>query len=231
MLEGPDRVLGIHGHMNMLLFLFWSSFVIALSGAMIPGPVLTATVSEVMKRGFIAGPLIVLGHGLLEIVLLVMLVGGMGDWLLLPQTRSILGYVGGAILMVMGAHMIFTARSAAVQAQETTASAPPPLHGPVLAGMLTTLSNPYFYIWWATIGLGYAAFSLEQGRLGLAVFFSGHILADLAWYALIAFGVASGRRVCPPPVYRLILSACGLVLIGLGFWFVRYGAVTAGLLT
>lgn len=209
--------------MSMLLFLFWSSFVIGLSGAMMPGPVLTATVSEVMKRGFIAGPLIVLGHGLLEIGVLALLVTGLGDWLTLPLTRAVLGYVGGALLIGMGAHMLVTTRAAAEKAERQTAGAPAPLHGPVLAGALTTLSNPYFYVWWATIGLGYASFSLDHGRIGLVAFYGGHILSDLAWYALIAFGVASGRRVCPPAVYRLVLSACGLALVALGVWFIRYG--------
>ncbi len=211
--------------MNMLLFLFWSSFVIGLSGAMMPGPVLTATVSEVMKRGFIAGPLIVLGHGLLEVGLLALLVTGLGDWLMLPITRAMLGYVGGALLLAMGLHMILTARRAAAEAQAKTESAPMPLHGPVLAGVLTTLSNPYFYVWWGTIGMGYAAISLEHGRSGLVAFYSGHIVSDLAWYSLVAFGVASGRRVCPPRVYKTILHLCGLALIALGVWFIRFGMV------
>ena len=214
--------------MSILLFLFWSSFVIGLSGAMMPGPVLTATVSEVMKRGFMAGPLIVLGHGVLEIGVLALLVTGLGDWLALPLTRSLLGYVGGSLLLLMGAHMVCTARRAVEAALQKTRSAPPPLHGPVLAGVLTTLSNPYFYVWWATVGLGYAAFALDHGRLGLAAFYSGHILADLAWYSLIALGVASGRRVCPPLVYRLVLIVCGLALIGLGIGFIRFGMLQSG---
>ncbi len=211
--------------MDMLIFIFWSSFVIGFSGAVMPGPVLTATVSEVMKRGFIAGPLIVFGHGVLEIGVLLLFVTGLGDWLALPLTRSILGYVGGALLTGMGTHMIWTARRAAEQALQKTQTAPAPLHGPVLAGIVTTLSNPYFYVWWGTIGLGYAAFALDHGRIGLVAFYSGHILSDLAWYAFVAFGVATGRRVCSPPLYRAVLRICGLALFGLGVWFFRYGMV------
>jgi threonine/homoserine/homoserine lactone efflux protein len=40
------------------LFPFWSAFAIGLSGARSPGPVLTATISEAMKRGFPAGYLL-----------------------------------------------------------------------------------------------------------------------------------------------------------------------------
>ena len=65
--------------MEKLTAIFISSFIIALSGALMPGPVLTITISESTKRGFIAGPLIVLGHAILEISLLVLLVLGFAD--------------------------------------------------------------------------------------------------------------------------------------------------------
>lgn len=189
-----------------------------------PGPVLTATVGEVFKRGFIAGPLIVLGHGLIEVTVLILLVAGLGDWLLWPETRKVLGLAGGAILLLMGIQMIWTARSAADQAMAITSAKPSTLlQGPVLAGALTTLSNPYFYVWWATIGLGYAAISLEHGPIGIVSFYTGHILSDLTWYALVAAALASGRHLCPVWMYRLILRLCGLALLLLAVFFVRFG--------
>ena len=210
-------------------FIAWSSFVVGLSGAMMPGPVLTAAVSEVLRRGFWAGPLIVLGHGLLEVTVLGLLVTGFGDWLVLPGTRQVLGYAGGGLLLVMGVHMVVTARAAAEQAlrlREQGSVAP--VSGPVLAGVLTTMSNPYFYVWWGTIGLGYAALALEHGALGLGAFYGGHILADLAWYSLVALALTSGRRLGPLWLHRAVITGCGLALIGLGVWFVRYGYLAVG---
>lgn len=210
--------------MNGLGFLFWSSFVVGLSGALMPGPVLTATVSEVMKRGFIAGPLIVLGHGLMEVGLLFLLIAGLGDWLALPVARMALGFVGGGLLVLMGAQMILTARRVAERATaKNDPAAPAPLHGPMLAGAATTLSNPYFYVWWGTVGLGYAAVAMDHGKLGLAAFYGGHISSDLVWYSAVAVAIASGRRICPPWLYRLILSACGVALLVLGGIFIRFG--------
>lgn len=212
--------------MTSLWFLFWGSFVIGLSGAMMPGPVLTATVSEVMKRGFSAGPLIVLGHGVIEVAVLIGVVAGLGHWLVMDPIKGALGLLGGSLLILMGTHTSLTARHMVEKSAQARAAPRAALHGPVLAGIITTLSNPYFYIWWATIGLTYASLSLERGGIGLASFYAGHILADLAWYSLVAAALVAGRRVCPPAVHRAVIVLCGIILIGLGLAFIRTGMAT-----
>jgi threonine/homoserine/homoserine lactone efflux protein len=209
--------------MGQILFLFWSAFVVALSGALMPGPVLTATISEVMKRGFRAGPLIVLGHALLEIGLLFGVVAGLGPWITKTSTMIILGIGGGVLLIVLGAQMALTARIAADHALHTTADPRTAVRGPVLTGILTSLSNPYWTLWWATVGLNYAALALKSGPVGLASFYSGHILADLAWYSAVSAAVASGRKLCPRSVYIVLIAACGLALVALGGYFLSDG--------
>jgi threonine/homoserine/homoserine lactone efflux protein len=209
--------------MIQLLFLFWSGFVLALSGALMPGPVLTATISEVMKRGFRAGPLIVLGHGVLEVSLLIAVVAGLGPWITRDVTMRALGLGGGALLVFMGLRMVATARKAAEDALRPTPDPRTAIRGPMVTGILTSLSNPYWSLWWATIGLNYVAVALKRGVAGLAVFYSGHILADLAWYSVVSLAAASGRRICPRSVYVGLIVVCGLVLVGLGLYFAASG--------
>ena len=60
-----------------LVTIFCTSFVLALSGALMPGPLLTVTVSESSRRGMSTGPLMIFGHGLLELALIVALVSGL----------------------------------------------------------------------------------------------------------------------------------------------------------
>jgi threonine/homoserine/homoserine lactone efflux protein len=204
---------------SSLAFLFGTAFVVGLSGALAPGPVLTATISETLKRGFWAGPLIVLGHALLEILLLVALVAGLGDWLTRPLFQGILGVVGGALLALMGVRMMATARDSVFEALTTTPDRRAALRGPILTGILTSLANPFWSIWWATVGLTYVSMALKRGVLGLGAFYTGHILADLAWYSLVAAAIASGRRILPVRVYMLLFLLCGLALAGLGGYF------------
>jgi len=73
---------------------------------------------------------------------------------------------------------------------------------PVVSGVLMSVANPYWIIWWATIGLGYILYSWRFGLWGVAFFFAGHILADLAWYTVVAAAVAGAS-----PSSRAITSA------------------------
>lgn len=78
-----------------LLFLFSAAFVVGLSGALAPGPVLTATIGEAVKRGFWTGPLIVLGPALLELARPAAVVAGLGLWRARPVVQGVLGVGGG----------------------------------------------------------------------------------------------------------------------------------------
>jgi threonine/homoserine/homoserine lactone efflux protein len=209
--------------MSQLFFLFWSAFVVALSGALMPGPVLTATISEVMKRGFKAGPLIIVGHAILELALLAAVVGGLGAWIQRNATMGALGIGGGVLLFMMGARMALTSGAAADQALHVKADSQAAIRGPVLAGILTSLSNPYWALWWATTGLYLVSLALKSGLPGLVSFYFGHILADLAWYSLVAAAVSSGRRLCPRSIYVGLIVFCGMVLVALGVYFFATG--------
>jgi threonine/homoserine/homoserine lactone efflux protein len=94
---------------------------------------------------------------------------------------------------------------------------------PVAAGILTSLSNPYWAVWWATVGLNYITISLQQGAPGLATFYTGHIMSDLLWYSLVAGAVATGRRFMSDKFYRGLIIVCGILLIALGLFFVYSG--------
>jgi len=89
----------------------------------------------------------------------------------------------------------------------------------VFVGLLASLANPYWTVWWATVGLGYLMMSMRYGAAGIGVFFAGHLTADYAWYVLIALGISRGKRLLKDTSYRLIIRACGLILTGFGGWF------------
>jgi threonine/homoserine/homoserine lactone efflux protein len=198
--------------------IFIGAFVVGLSGAMTPGPVLTVAISETLKRGFRAGPLIVLGHAILEIILLALIGLGLGPFFEHPVVTTFFLSVGGLVLLAMGAHMIFKNKQITEEALTAKGTTSP--YGPVLAGIVLSISNPVWIIWWVTIGMGFVSQALQFGIIGLLCFYLGHILSDLAWYSFVSFSVSAGRRFCAPQIYRSIFVLCGTALVGLGLLFV-----------
>lgn len=204
--------------------IFTTAFLVGFSGAMMPGPLLTVTIGETTRRGFVAGPLLVLGHAILEILLVVCLVLGLASFLVSDRVHSAIALVGGIFLIYLGWTMYRDAVkgkiSLQLDVQESAADAG--MH-PVLAGILISLSNPYWSLWWATVGLAYITTSMAQGTAGLAAFLCGHLLADLVWYGAVAAAVDGGRRFMSQRVYRGIIIVCGVFLVGLGGYFAYYG--------
>jgi len=201
-----------------LLTIFVGAFVVGLSGAMAPGPVLTVTISETLKRGFKAGPLIVLGHAFLEIGLLLLIAAGLGPFFQHPVVTTVFLSAGGAVLLWMGGQMVITNKKTTENALNAKGTESP--YGPVLAGIVLSLTNPFWIIWWVTVGMGFVMQSLEFGIAGLLSFYFGHILADLAWYSFVSFSVSAGRRLCPPMLYRIVFITCGIALLCLGGLFI-----------
>ncbi|MFH1031659.1 MAG: LysE family transporter [Chloroflexota bacterium] len=205
-----------------LFVILTTSFIVGLSGALMPGPLLALTIGGAARRGFWAGPLIVLGHGILELTLVVGLISGLSQFLKNELVFSIIGIAGGIVLLVMGLSTIRRGwQKATVPLAETVNVRQD--RALVISGIVVSVSNPYWIIWWATIGMVYLSWSLKLGMGGIVSFFTGHISADLAWYALVAFIIATGRKALKDSVYRWLLIICGLALVMLGGYFLTSG--------
>ena len=201
-----------------LIVLGVTSFLIALSGALVPGPLFTLTVSESARRGAATGPLIILGHGLLEIMVVVLVLSGLSPFLRHDTTRQLISLIGGCMLVVMG---ILLLRDVPKARLDTPAEKKGKGMNLIVTGMVGSITNPYWVIWWATIGLGYLVSSLRFGMAGVIVFFLGHISADLAWYSLVSYAVSKGKKIMGEKGYRAVLLFCGIFLILFGGWYVQ----------
>lgn len=182
-----------------------------------PGPVLTVTVSESTRRGAIVGPLMILGHGILELLLVLALLGGLAPLFTRNDVFIVISLTGGGILLWMS-YTMFRSLPDMKLNLDIREDKPRNL---VLAGILLSLANPYWTIWWATIGIGYIVYSIKFGVAGIIAFYTGHILADLAWYSIISFGIAKGRQFFTDAVYRKLIGFCAsfLVLFSLYFFY------------
>jgi threonine/homoserine/homoserine lactone efflux protein len=201
------------------LLQFPIGFFIALSGALIPGPLLAYTVAKSSISGARTGPLAVSGHILVELAALSLLALGLGVVLQSQAFQVGIGVVGGVLLVVLGVLSISKLKR---NSKETVITNYHPLVGGV---MFSTILNPTVILWWATVGLATLMdASLIASLAGVVFWLLGHFLADLSWFSLVSFSVARGRKVLGTRGHRVLLIVCSCVLLILGAYFIgKYG--------
>lgn len=204
--------------MNELAAIFAGSFALALSGALMPGPLFTITITESARRGFMAGPLLMTGHAILELALVAAILHGLGKFLELPVVLGAIGLVGGSLLIYFGIDMVRVAGRLSLSGASKAPAGGYARH-PLVLGILASLANPYWTLWWATIGLGYLIAAKRFGFIGIVCFFLGHIAADFAWYSLVSFSISRGKTLLSDRGYRGLVRACGAILLCFGGWF------------
>jgi threonine/homoserine/homoserine lactone efflux protein len=190
--------------MSLLAFLVEATL-ISLSGVLAPGPITAVAVGK-GGRSPHAGALVAIGHGIVEVPLMVAVFYGVGRLMALSYVQAGIALLGGLLLLVMGVGMLRSIRQAEVGSDQDTRS-------PIVAGILLSIGNPYFLVWWATVGAALIMRSLRFGVLGFVAFGALHWLCDLAWgYFLSALsfkgGAFFGRR-----FQQVVFVVCGMFLV------------------
>lgn len=201
-----------------LLFFLAQVFVISLSGALQPGPV-SATAITMGARNRWAGTLMALGHGIIEFPLIALIVLGMGEYFKIPKVQIVIGLGGGAFLFLMAAQTF-------VSLKANAATEPKAFRGkPILAGIILSASNPYFLLWWATVGLALADQAPVEWGIWAFVFFAlTHWLVDLIWLQLLSWASFKGSVLLGRHGLKIILGFCATALLGFAIFFI-YNAV------
>ncbi len=198
-----------------------AAFATGLSGAMTPGPVLALVASEASRRGFVASPLIITGHALLELLLVGLMFVGLRRVLATRQAFIVLGLAGGGVLIWMGEEMVRQALQPGAGLNLSTAATQPVRL--MLAGALVSLANPYWTVWWATVGTKLLQTVIGYGLAGAAIYWAGHVASDYVWYAIVGWLVSFRQQFWVGAPYRWLLGSCGALMLAMGAYFVFSG--------
>ena len=202
--------------MEVAVFLF-SAFVISLSGVMAPGTVTAAAIAHGARRRD-AGILIALGHGIIEFPLMFLIILGFAAIIESSAVQVAIGIIGGLFLLWMGVQMIREIRKENFSVEAICKS--PPL----LTGLILSAGNPYFLLWWATVGLKLATDARQLGWIAFVLFTIVHWLCDLVWLGFLGWMSYGGAKALGNKSQRIILGVCGTALILFSIKFV-YSAI------
>ena len=184
---------------------------------MAPGP-LTAAAIGMGTGSKYAGLTLAIGHGFIEFPLMILIMLGADKILKSTKTRIIIGLVGGAFLLLMAIQMLTTphvANEPQVKAINGT---------PLLAGLILSAGNPYFLLWWATVGLRLATSASQLGILAYVLFAILHWLCDLIWLGALSWASFKGAGLIGQRSQQIVLLICSMALLGFGLFFI-YNAI------
>ena len=98
---------------------------------------------------------------IVELPLILLLASGLGRQLASATVRAGIGLAGGVVLLGLGLQLLLSLRTA-------PAPVDPPAsveRHPLITGIVLTAVNPYFLVWWATVGLTFTSQALQYGVL------------------------------------------------------------------
>lgn len=199
--------------MTELIAFVAQAVMISLSGVMMPGPLTAATLACGSTRRN-AGFLIAVGHGIVEFPLIVLIMAGTAGVVEHQGFRLGVSLAGGVVLLAMGAGMLRSPSGREGPARRYGR------RGLVLTGILLSIGNPFFLVWWATAGLKLTTQAVRLGVLACGLFAVVHWLCDLIWLEMLSLGAFKGVQLLGGRSGRIITRVCAAVLLAFGAAFI-----------
>jgi threonine/homoserine/homoserine lactone efflux protein len=195
--------------MSPLEFFFYV-ILVSTSGVFSPGPLFFVNLFYGSKYGSLMGIKIAIGHTFVEFPLLVLLSYGVSKFSAVSVSDSdilkIIGIVGGVFMIFFSFMQIYPViknKSLETNNQYSKYA----IKNAILVGMIFTGLNPFFLVWWSTIGLKLVSDSVNNfGYLnGIILLFFSHIWMDYFWLWITSFMSSKGRSIVKEKVYRILL--------------------------
>ena len=186
---------------------------ISASGVMAPGPLFAANITYGLRGGIKAGVKLAIGHSIIEFPLVVLL--GIGAFSLeaFPEFRTLISIFGAITLFVFATLQIKTI----LQKKDITSN---PKYGPIITGITFSALNPFFIIWWLTIGFKLISDAmLIWAFSGILVVFFLHIWMDFVWLGGISYLTSKSSHIISNKNYKILMIGLSLALVYFGITF------------
>lgn len=196
---------------------------VSVSGVFSPGPLLFANLALSKYGGFWSGIKIAIGHTIIELPVIILL--SLPFVVFSPvnmtySTMKIISFIAGAFLIAFG--ILYVVRTIRANDSPHTAINTSRIENPYLAGIMFTSLNPFFIVWWSTVGVKLVSDSISLlGHLaGIAFLFSVHIWMDYAWLGLSSYLASRGFNIIRSEYHRYITILLTVPLFYYGIYFV-----------
>ena len=180
-----------------------------------PGPMFAVTVAKSYRSPW-AGTQLSIGHAIIEVPLILLIYFGFARFFEHTTVQLVLSILGGGMIIWLGISM-FRARAEVVHRGKDLR------YNAITAGIMTSGLNPFFLLWWATVGSMLVMKFLDFGTIGLPVFIVVHWSCDLVWFSIVSVLIYKTQRLWGKRFHEWLFIVCSLLLVGFGGWFVVSG--------
>ena len=189
---------------------------ISASGVMAPGPLFAANIAYGLKEGVRSGIKMAIGHTIVEFPLVILLGIGVFSLEVFPEFRTLIAIFGAATLFAFAGLQI----KSIFQQKENTSDGKK--QKPLIAGIVLSALNPFFIIWWLTIGFKLISDAmLIWAFAGILIMFGLHIWMDFAWLGTIAFLASKSKKILSNRNYKMVMIGLSGILIYFGITFLQ----------
>ncbi|WP_406657507.1 LysE family transporter [Methanolobus sp. ZRKC2] len=202
-------------------------FTVGISAALIPGPMMIATIGISMRKGWRTGPLVFIGHAMVETVIFLLILAGAVSFLG-NSAMSYISVLGGIIMALFGIMLIKSAKKISVMDISASSAKKELPSSPVSAGILTSALNPTFVAWWLTAGSAIILQEYFLGVFAVLAFILGHWIADLGFLVAVSSSSSRGKELFSQSTHEKVMYVCGAFMLLFGLWFLfNYDNVSA----
>ncbi len=196
---------------------------VTASGALAPGPLFFVTVSHGAKSGAKSGLIFSVAHTMVEFALVILLASGLLAVANEPAVKIIVGVAGGVALISFGLMQI---RESLWPKPDGAKHREPTTRNLLLIGLAFTGLNPFFIVWWLTVGAQLILLAIEFASFyGILFMYACHVWIDYVWLVSVAHFAKIGMNVAGLKWYRAVMTIFGAALayFGITFLFSSFG--------
>lgn len=183
-----------------------------------PGPMFAVTLAKSFRSPW-AGAQISLGHAVIEVPMILLIYFGFAHFFENSVVQLVLSILGGGMIIWLGVGMFRARTEVVTKGKDLPYSA-------FTAGIITSGLNPFFLLWWATVGSMLIMRVIDFGTIGLILFIVVHWLCDMFWLSFVSVVVYKTHSLWGKKIQEWVFIASSMLLAGFGIWFMVSGIQT-----
>src|SRR5688500_14353498 len=197
---------------------------VSTSCVLSPRPLLFINLIYSSRYAPFVGLKIASGHAIVEFPLIIALSYSLYSFSytlhLSDLVFKLIGLIGGTFLLFFAILQVLLILKDKSNNSQAMTNLKFNIKNPMLVGFIFTILNPFFLVWWLTIGSKLISDSIINFGIveGILIIFLSHIWMDYFWLWFTSFMINKGKSIIKGKLYRIFVFTISIILGIYGFY-------------